>query len=243
MKKTKKTCQICGKTFEVYPYRKYTAKYCSKECAAKATWKSDDWRGVKKGSHLSEEHKRKIGKANSGKNNGMYGKHPKFSDEHRQRLSESLKGKSSWNKGKHLSEEHKGKIGDANKGKRRSEETKRKIGKARMGRKMSEATKRKISEANRGEKCYLWRGGKSFEPYSSEFNNNLKKQIRERDNRTCQECHQTEEELGYRLDCHHIDYDKENNNPSNLISLCRSCHAQTNFNREDWTEYYQNRVD
>ena len=39
---------------------------------------------------------------------------------------------------------------------------------------------------------------------------------------------------------HHIDYDKENNNPNNLISLCRNCHAQTNFKREYWTNYFKN---
>lgn len=83
-----------------------------------------------------------------------------------------------------------------------------------------------------------WRGGISFEPYGMEFNRELKSQIRERDNFTCQECHQTEEQLGRILDVHHIDYDKKNNNPDNLISLCRSCHSQTNFGREDWTEYF-----
>ena len=33
-----------------------------------------------------------------------------------------------------------------------------------------------------------------------------------------------------------------NNEPENLISLCKSCHTQTNFKREDWTVYFQNKL-
>jgi len=89
-----------------------------------------------------------------------------------------------------------------------------------------------------GENHYNWQGGLSFEPYGIEFNDELRSQIRERDNHTCQECQHTEKQLGCILDVHHIDYDKKNNSPENLISLCRSCHSQTNFGREDWTEYF-----
>ena len=89
-----------------------------------------------------------------------------------------------------------------------------------------------------GENGSNWQGGKSFEPYGVEFNAELKRQIRNRDGHACQECQQTEEQLGHTLDVHHIDYDKRNNTSENLISLCRSCHAQTNFGREDWTEYF-----
>jgi len=98
------------------------------------------------------------------------------------------------------------------------------------------------SENKIRENAINWRGGKSFEPYGMEFNNKLKKKIRERDNYTCQECGMTEKELGYKLHIHHIDYDKKNNNPDNLISLCRSCHLQTNFKREDWTKYFQGKI-
>lgn len=93
-----------------------------------------------------------------------------------------------------------------------------------------------------GENHHNWQGGISTLPYGPEFNSSLKNQIRERDNHTCQECHQTEDQLEYPLSVHHIDYDKKNNGPENLISLCRSCHSQTNFSREDWTEYFGTRV-
>ena len=36
----------------------------------------------------------------------------------------------------------------------------------------------------------------------------------------------------------HIDYDKKNCNSDNLITLCRSCHRKTNFNRENWIKYF-----
>lgn len=113
---------------------------------------------------------------------------------------------------------------------------------SQFGKPRTEKTKAKISAANSGANSANWRGGISFEPYGIEFNNKLKNQIRERDNHTCQECLCTEEQLGRALDIHHIDYCKTNNSPENLISLCRSCHAQTNFSREDWTEYFRTHV-
>ena len=93
-----------------------------------------------------------------------------------------------------------------------------------------------------GKNAPNWRGGISFEPYGLEFNNMLKRKIRNRDNHTCQECGFSKKELGYKLHIHHIDYNKRNNLPNNLISLCKSCHSKTNFNREQWTNYYESKV-
>jgi len=89
-----------------------------------------------------------------------------------------------------------------------------------------------------GNKNPNWRGGIAYFPYAAEFNNKLKAQIRERDGRICRQCKMSEHELGYKLSIHHKDYNKQNNDPDNLISLCRTCHAQTNFNRSDWTKYF-----
>ena len=92
-----------------------------------------------------------------------------------------------------------------------------------------------------GEKAPNWIDGSSFEPYPIEFNKELKQQIHERDNYTCQ-CPDCRIENPKKLDCHHIDYDKQNNNPENLITLCASCHVKTNGKnkRQYWTEFYQN---
>ena len=89
-----------------------------------------------------------------------------------------------------------------------------------------------ISGFQVGEKHYNWKGGVSREPYSVDWTNTLKRSIRERDCYTCQICSQ------YGIDVHHIDYDKKNCNPDNLVTLCRKCHTKTNHNREDWTKFF-----
>lgn len=72
-----------------------------------------------------------------------------------------------------------------------------------------------------------WQGGKSFEPYGTEFNNMLKEMIRRRDNYICQNCELVEN--GQKLDVHHIDGNKKNNNLNNLITLCRNCHVKLHW--------------
>lgn len=117
---------------------------------------------------------------------------------------------------------------------------------------MREESKQKArlshKDKTRGEKNGNWLGGKSFEPYGLEFNNNLKEQIRQRDGYRCQECFRHQNELHskfgkrYKLIIHHIDYNKQNNNLDNLISLCRNCHNQTNYSRDDWMKYFKEQV-
>lgn len=91
----------------------------------------------------------------------------------------------------------------------------------------------------KGENHPNWQDGKSFEPYGIEFNDQLKEKIRKRDQYRCRMCWKTKKELGYNLDIHHVDYNKNNNIESNLISLCRSCHSKTNWTRENWIKYFQ----
>ena len=93
-----------------------------------------------------------------------------------------------------------------------------------------------------GENCFNWQGGKSFEPYGVDFNNNKKELVRSRDNHKCQECGVPEMECNNKLSVHHIDYDKQNNDPINLISLCHSCHMKTNINREYWKLYFKEKL-
>jgi len=84
-----------------------------------------------------------------------------------------------------------------------------------------------------------WKGGISFEPYGPEFNRALKQAIRKRDEYTCQICGERENSKHH--DVHHIDYNKQNNSPDNLILLCHSCHSKTNGNREYWQAYFAER--
>lgn len=92
------------------------------------------------------------------------------------------------------------------------------------------------------DKSPNWRGGLSFEPYGKEFNNKLKKAVKDANNYTCQICRKNVEESKIKLDVHHIDYNKKNNNPSNLIPLCVSCHGKTGTNRLTWIEYFENKL-
>ena len=99
------------------------------------------------------------------------------------------------------------------------------------------------TEFGKLDKHPYWHGGRSYKDYSTEFNEELKELIRNRDNHICQECGVEEDRLGYNLHVHHIDYNKKNNNESNLISLCKSCHAQTNYTRDNWCEYLQEKIE
>jgi hypothetical protein len=85
------------------------------------------------------------------------------------------------------------------------------------------------------EKNPNWNGGSSYEEYGYKWNASLRRKIRERDKHACQECGENKLELVI----HHIDYDKQNNVLLNLITLCRSCHSKTNFNRQDWKKYFK----
>lgn len=84
-----------------------------------------------------------------------------------------------------------------------------------------------------GEDSPRWLGGVSFEPYPPEFNKKLKGEVKRRDNYTCQFCG-TEEQLAI----HHIDYTKENCDISNLITLCLSCNARVNSDRDIWRAHF-----
>lgn len=194
-----------------------------------------------KGYKQTEEHKRKQCLARTGK---------KRSKESIQKMSESHKGKISNRKGKTSpmngiprSEKTRLKIAQSKKGIKLSEEHKKKlcISSYIKGKHLSKEIKLKISITNSGESHWNWKGGISFEPYCSKFNNMLKEKIRERDNRTCQLCGKTEQNEDKKLSVHHIHYDKENCNPD-LISLCKRCNTTVNYNRNYWEEIFMNKL-
>ena len=77
-----------------------------------------------------------------------------------------------------------------------------------------------------GENHPNWKGGASFEPYPLGWTKTFKEQIRYRDKYKCQKCGIPEVEYGKRLDVHHRDFNKNNLDLNNLISLCKSCHMK-----------------
>lgn len=164
----------------------------------------------KKGFKLSNEHKRKIGLANS----------------------ISLKGHK-------LSKESIEKRTLASKWYRHSEKTRQLIGKknsiALKGRIMPVETKLKISNSNKGEKSYLWKGG--ITPVNLKIRGSLeyrlwRESVFKRDDFTCIWCKQK----GGRLNADHIksfaDFPELRFAIDNGRTLCEKCHRTTdNFGR------------
>ena len=101
----------------------------------------------------------------------------------------------------------------------------------------------KNSLAQRGEKGNNWLGGKSFEPYTLEFNKSFKEAIKIRDGFMCLKCGMREEDssilLKRKLGIHHIDYNKENTIKENCCVLCSRCNTEANTNRNSWTKFFQ----
>lgn len=134
----------------------------------------------------------------------------KMSEEARKKASLKLKGRKAWNKGL-------------------TKDTHPSV--------MSYAKKQS------GSNSHLWKGGIAYEPYPFEWQDDIKESIRKRDGFICKMCgvHRDEIKEKYgNLDIHHIDYNKDNLNPENLMTLCRSCHIKTNHNREYWLNYFTN---
>jgi len=90
-----------------------------------------------------------------------------------------------------------------------------------------------------GDKHPAWLGGISRDPYGWEWNDELREEVRRRDGYGCQKCGVPQAECKRKLSVHHIDYDKKNNDPVNLLALCLSCHLKTNKNREHWTAFFR----
>jgi NTP pyrophosphatase (non-canonical NTP hydrolase) len=110
----------------------------------------------------------------------------------------------------------------------------------------AESAKEKIRQSKLGEQnpakrpevaakiaARLDRGGKK--QYPDEWTAELRQEIRERDGYECQVCSLSQDELGQKLDVHHIDGDKDNCSESNLVSLCRSCHVKIE-SRKYWSD-------
>jgi 5-methylcytosine-specific restriction endonuclease McrA len=100
------------------------------------------------------------------------------------------------------------------------------------GRTFSAEVRAKMSASHSGPRCYLWRGGVSFEPYTLDWTKTLKRSIRERDRYICQSCGALQGDTAF--DVHHIDFDKANSDPANLVTLCHSCHSKTSITRAPW---------
>lgn len=96
--------------------------------------------------------------------------------------------------------------------------------------------------AGRGNPAYIH--GKSNEPYPIEFSRELRDSIIIRDGDKCIECGISREEhrnkYNFDLNVHHIDYNKENIDRTNLLTLCLSCHGKTQKRPiQQWIDKYK----
>lgn len=89
-----------------------------------------------------------------------------------------------------------------------------------------------------GVSNWNWKGGISKEPYCFEFTNGLKEFVKQRDGYKCMNpcCNFKNPDD---LCVHHFAYDKKKCNPEDLITVCRSCNAIANFDREWHTMWYR----
>jgi len=104
----------------------------------------------------------------------------------------------------------------------------------------------------RGQRCLIcwnlnrsgsgnpnWKGGISCEPYCFEWSSKeFKDFIKERDDYKCLNpycCSKNPNDLTI----HHIDYNKKNCEPQNLITLCRSCNSRANSERKWHKAWYK----
>ena len=89
--------------------------------------------------------------------------------------------------------------------------------------------------ARKGKLNPSWKDGMSESKYPCGWKDKLKDTIRQRDFRFCGLCgiHQAQLKGRFKkLSIHHIDYNKNNLNKNNLITLCTRCHIKTNFHRD-----------
>lgn len=205
--------------------------------------------GARQGHPVSAETRAKIAASLAG-----HRRHP-LSLDHRAAISASKKGHP-------LSAAHRMAIGTALRGHPLSSETRAKMSAAHRGRPMSAETRAAIAAALKGHrhtpealakmsavrkgKCCgpnhpRWLGGVSREPYAWDFNDELKEEVRRRDGHRCQWCGAPQTECDAALAVHHIDYDKKNSDPVNLVALCSRCHTRTNTNRPCWTASFRAR--
>ena len=184
--------------------------------------------------HLKKGHKLCVGRVLSEKTKALIGKDvtartkiqggpmlgKKQTPEARKKISEAVKKQKNRgsNKGQHWSLER-----------RNAQDERKRLGKKnkRFG-KIRIITKYKPIKHKCGDYHPAW--------------NEIRKVIYKRDGWTCQVCGvhckgSVSKKTRSIITCHHIDYDKKNNDPLNLITLCRSCHMKTNFDRLDWINF------
>lgn len=178
------------------------------------------------GHKVLEETKRKLRQYRGPKHHG-YGKPVPM--ERRVRISNSKKGSI-------FSESHKKNIALSKRGKHNGQ------GNPMFGRHHSDEAKLKISMAHQGkyvgENNPNFNGWSSRLPYGKEWEPKLKKRIAQRDGYLCKYCGVLAPD-----GCpHHINYNKLDCRPINLVWVHNRCNNKFNVNRENWIDFWCKRL-
>lgn len=188
----------------------------------------------KKGKPLSETHRANISAALRRRGpiseetraklriSGAKSKGRKASDETRRKMSEARKGKPK----KPNSPEARARQAATLRGRTQDPAVNAKRSASLKGREVTETHRANLSKALKGKytgsASTNWRGGRSLNPYSADFTNYRKRQVKKRDKYICQACYRSVR--GRRSCIHHINADKQNSAMENLMLLCTSCH-------------------
>lgn len=232
-----KKCEVCDNLIEIriitdindpdygQPYVKHRKKrFCSRECLNiwQRNVKWEDRVGEVTADWIRSETSKRV----SGDNN------PTKNKETAKKVSESLK--------KYLKDNPR--LGELNPmfGKPHTDEYKKWAIESREGKRSydEEQYQRQKEKTPKGENHPNWLGGISNSPYPFEFDKKLKKKIKDRDGHKCLVC----DKKTQKISIHHIDYNKDNIDEKNLISLCVKCHSISNYNREHWILFFNNKI-
>lgn len=195
------TCLNCGEKFQ--DKRKIHRKFCSRTCSNRYHLKN-------------KEIIEKISKSKMGKTwEEIYGE--RRGKEMRIRLRQRMIG-NKCAKGNLAGNVHLFREKNPMFGKTHDEETREKM-KHTWFKKQQVPWNKGYGAYIEGEKNPNWLGGLSFEPYGEDFNEELKKEVKEKYKYKCFVCGMTEEEslrkIGRVLIIHHIDFNKKNNAMNN----------------------------
>jgi len=188
---------------------------------------------IRLGSKNSEEHRRRISIANKGKTNALMSEYRKthtMTKEQRQKAVRTRLKNGSYKK----TEEQKKVLHFALLGKNKGKKSDRK-GLTYSQYYKPEVVQRMLTLKS-GKNHWSW-NDKRERTYPIIWTNTLKRSIRERDKYVCQLCFEQQTETVF--DIHHIDYNKNNCNPDNLVTLCRNCHMKTNCkDKQYWITHF-----
>lgn len=139
-----------------------------------------------------------------------------LSEAHREAIAESKRGEENPMYGRERSEAFKERMRELKSGQARSRETRKKISESLKG-------KDHDGQFQSGEENRYWVDGEyDYGPLTQSD----KDQIRKAAGHECEVCGKSREEQGYKMSVHHIDGDTDNNEPENLMVICRPCHRR-----------------